>query len=534
MSSFKNPILTGCHPDPSICRVGDDYYLVTSSFHYYPGIPIFHSRDLVHWRQIGHVLDRPEQVNFEGIEPSGGVFAPTLRYHEGVFYVVTTIVSGGGNVVMTATDPAGPWSNPIPIKGAPGIDPSFFFDSDGRCYITGNGDPEVSLYDGHHTIWLAELDTKEWKVLNPPKVIVNGGSDIRQKPIWIEGPHIYKIDGLYYLIAAEGGTAEWHSVVAFRSDNVWGPYEPCPANPISTNRDQPEDTLNPITCTGHADLVLTQNGEWWMVMLGCRPYAPFAENHYNIGRETFLVPLTWSDGWPVAGDGRIHHTYTAPDLPAAPQGFDYAAYNVHLIDAFDDPQLRPEWNTIRTSCRDWYSLTERPGYLRIRPQEDEIYSLGNPGFVGVRQRNLNFTAETALEYLPGSLNSGAGMTVLQNARTFFAMESGLDGNQRVLRLLRKATMDLSEPETLLQVPLSGDKLSLRIAARGAYYDFFYREDEGDWINLAAGQDGRILSTRTAGGFVGVYVGLYATSRDAQEDGGIADFASFEYHGQDGY
>ena len=280
MESYSNPILAGFYPDPSICRVGEDYYIVNSTFAYYPGIPIFHSKDLVDWQQIGHVLDRPEQLNLDGLGVSRGVFAPTICYYNGIYYVTNTLVDGGGNFVVTAEDPVGPWSNLVWLPDVVGIDPSLFFDDDGTCYIIYNGEPpeNKSLYDGHRALWMYEFDKKAKKTIGKKYLIVNGGTDISKKPIWIEGPHIFKKEGYYYLIAAEGGTGYEHAEVVFRSKRVKGPYESYQKNPILTQRHLNPNRKNPVTCTGHADFVETPNGEWWAVFLGCRPYE---HNFYN-------------------------------------------------------------------------------------------------------------------------------------------------------------------------------------------------------------------------------------------------------------
>ena len=237
-AEYANPILQGFYPDPSITRVGDDYYLINSTFDYFPGIPIFHSRDLVHWTQIGNAIDRPDQLDFKNLGLSRGVFAPDISWHDGTFYILNTCVDCGGNFVITAKSPAGPWSNPtwLPeLEGA--IDPSLFFDDDGSAWIVNNGPPQVaSRYEGHRAIWIQRFDAKSLKLSGPRTVLLDGGIHPEEKPIWIEGPHIFRKAGYYYLIAAEGGTAEGHSQVVLRSLGVTGPYEAYSGNPILTQR----------------------------------------------------------------------------------------------------------------------------------------------------------------------------------------------------------------------------------------------------------------------------------------------------------
>src|SRR5215510_3274679 len=309
--TFRNPILSGCYPDPSICRVDEDYYLVTSTFEYFPGLPIFHSRDLIHWRQIGHVLDRTSQLDLDEIRPSAGLYAPTIRHHNGIFYVINTLVDGKtkhGNFIVTATQPQGPWSEPYWLENADGIDPPPFFDA-GRCWYVGTRLNENGYYKGHTEIYLQELDVENMKLSGAETVLWDGAV---KGVVWAEAPHIYKRNDNYYLLIAEGGTAHHHAVTIARSKNITGPYESNRGNPILTHRHLGLDY--PIVGTGHADLVETQNGEWWLILLAMRPYGGY---FYNLGRETFLVPARWEDDWLIVspGTGRVEFEYPAPDLP---------------------------------------------------------------------------------------------------------------------------------------------------------------------------------------------------------------------------
>lgn len=533
MMRFQNPILSGFHPDPSICRVGDDYFLVTSSFEYFPGLPLFQSRDLVHWRQVGHILERQSQMPGRCPGPSGGIFAPTLRFHEGVFYLITTNIGGGGNFVVTATDPSGPWSDPFWIEGAEGIDPSLFFDDDGRCWYVGNGNPVQSLYEGHHTIWLQEFDNRAMRLVGEKQIIVDGGSDITKQPIWIEGPHLYKNDSRYYLLAAEGGTAEDHSVVVFRSDSITGPYESFQGNPILTNRDLDPSRADPITCTGHADLVQTQAGEWWIVLLACRPYPPGEENDCRLGRETFLAPVAWQDGWPVTADGTGHlaSAYAMPDLPVHPWVDGYGLGELHWHDDFAGASLRPEWNQIGPPEEIWHSLAVRPGFLHLSPRPQRLTGLGQPSFLGIRQRHQAFTAETTLEFHPAAEGDAAGLVVMQNRRGFYALDCVQISGQIHLRLIKQAPENGNAAEFRAETRLAGGKVSLRVEVQSGSYVFSYAEADGAWRRLHSEEDVTVLSTRRAGGFVGAYIGLYATSQAAASSG-TADFDGFTYHGKD--
>lgn len=517
--AFRNPILTGFYPDPSICRVGEDYYLVTSTFEYFPGLPIFHSRDLVHWRQIGHVLDRPSQLPLDGVRPSGGLYAPTLRYHHGLFYMINTLVSGtiqSGNFIVTATDPAGPWSEPYWLEGAAGIDPSLFFDDDDRAWYTGARLKEDSDFKkGQTEIWLQELDLENMRLVGEQYVIWDGAV---KNAVWSEAPHLYKIDGRYYLLTAEGGTAHHHSVVVARSDTITGPYEGNRGNPILTHRHLGLDY--PIVGTGHGDLVQTQNGEWWMVLLAMRPYGGY---YYNLGRETFLVPVRWEDGWPIVspGIGRVEFTYPAPDLP------DHAWPIVPERDDFDRPILAPEWFFLRTPREDFWSLKDRSGWLRLRLRPERLSERVNPSFVGRRQQHIHFNAQTLMEFTPHAANECAGLALVQNNDFHFCFVV-TQTHQPVVRLIKRAA---GVEEILAEHPIQAGRIYLKVEAHEQDYSFYAANDPEARQPVAEGIDGRLLSTPVAGGFVGAVIALYASS-DGRPSTNHADFDWFDYTGLD--
>ncbi|HJO64965.1 MAG TPA: family 43 glycosylhydrolase, partial [Sphingomonas sanguinis] len=359
---YLNPIVSGYYPDPSVTRVGKDYYLVNSSFAHFPGLPIFHSTDLVHWTQIGNAIDRPGQLDFSGRSVSEAVFAPDISYHDGTFYIVNTCVQCRGNFVITAKDPAGPWSDPIwlPFEG---IDPSLYWEGD-RAYIVNNRAPnETPRYDGHRAIWVQEYDWRAGKMVGESTQLVNGGVDLSKKPVWIEGPHIFKKDGWYYLTAAEGGTSVNHSQVVLRSKELRGPYVPFAGNPILTQRDLDPKRPHPISAAGHAELVQTQNGDWWATFLATRPYA---DDYYNIGRETFLLPVTWKNGWPIILDkGKtVPWTLAKPRLPASPAPKLPTSGDFGYTDEFDGTKLAMQWIGVRTPKTPFYTVAN--GSLTMR------------------------------------------------------------------------------------------------------------------------------------------------------------------------
>ena len=516
--TFRNPILPGFYPDPSICRVGEDYYLVTSTFEYFPGLPVFHSRDLVHWRQIGHVLDRPSQLHLEGIRSSGGLFAPTIRHSGGVFYVINTLVDGkakSGNFIVTATNPAGPWSEPIWLEAAPGFDPSLFFDQDGRVWYTGTRMAVDSHYQGHTEIWLQELDLNRLCLIGEPKVLWDGAV---KGAVWAEAPHIYKVQDYYYLLTAEGGTAHHHAVSVARSRKITGPYEGNRANPILTHRHLGLDY--PIVGTGHADMVDTPAGEWWMVLLAMRPYGGY---FYNLGRETFLAPLRWEEGWPVVcpGTGRVEFTFPAPDLPE--QLWPEPAQR----DDFDSPVLALQWNFIRTPPEEFWSLIERPGFLRLHLRPERLSEQTSPAFIGRRQQHINFAAQVALEFTPQQEQEFAGLALVQNNEYHFCLVvTGVDAP--VVRLIKRAH---GIEEILGQQPIRAGRLYLKVEARAQTFNFYCARQPGAWNPVAEAVDGRILSTPVAGGFLGTYIGMLGSSNGLRS-GNSVDIDWFDYIGLD--
>ena len=296
--SYHNPILAGYYPDPSITRVGDKYYLVNSTFAHFPGIPIHESTDLVHWKLIGHALSNPAQLTFDGLDISRGVFAPVdplsqrhLLRHQHAGGSRRQFLRHGRRIRgARGPIPCGSRKSTASIRRSSST-------TTARPTSSTTGRPKAPpLYDGHRAIWIQQFDLGPNKLTGPRKVIVNGGVDIAKKPIWIEGPHLYRIKGWYYLMCAEGGTGDGHSEVIFRGKSPWGPFEPYKGNPILTQRDLPADRANPVTNAGHADLIEMKDGSWWAVFLASRPYTG---SRYNTGRETFLLPVTWKDGWPV-------------------------------------------------------------------------------------------------------------------------------------------------------------------------------------------------------------------------------------------
>lgn len=533
--TFTNPILKGFYPDPSVCRVGEDYYMVTSSFCYFPGLPVFHSKDLVNWRQLGHAISRPEQIDYQKAAHSEGLWAPTIRYHEGVFYIINTYVSEGReaqrcNFIVTAENPAGPWSDPVIIEGADGIDPSIFFDDDGRVWYCGNFICDPAKYPGHHGIYLCELDSQTFQFKGERKVIWDG--DVCHAK-YIEAPHIYKINGWYYLMVAEGGTFTNHSVMMARAKQIDGEYEVCQRNPIVSHRHL--SLVHPISVVGHGDLVETQNGQWWMVLLGVRPYDGA---QFNTGRETFLIPITWeTDEWPRIDNenGLVNERELRPDLPWHPW------MKPSPCDNFEDGVLGMQWNQFRSVRTDFYTLTERPGYLRMKLSSDGIdRDYITPSFIGRRQQHQYFGAGCAMEFSPGADGEEAGMALVQSNEFNYLFTVKREMGKLYLVLSRHyndaqcieceyyETNIVKEELKRIELPENSGRIYLRVQNDCETYCFSYGFREQEYIPFADGVDATLLSTNVAGGFVGAYLGMYGTSNGQVSDN-YADFDWFEYY-----
>ena len=499
--TFRNPILSGFHPDPSICRVGADYYMVNSSFEFFPGVPIFHSKDLVHWQQIGYCLTRKSQLPLDHMRASGGIYAPTLRYHDGVFYMVTTLVDGGGNFYVTAKDPAGPWSEPVWLDHS-GIDPSLFFDDDGTVYYTRH----EGMGDGYIT--QGKLNLQSGKLEGDLKETWRGTGGV-----WPEGPHLYKVHGKYFLMIAEGGTSYGHMVTIARSDSPWGPFLSDPQNPILTHRNRSD---HPIQALGHADLVETPDG-WWMVCLGIRPQGG---KFHHLGRETFLAPVTWTqDDWPVVNGGAsIELAILAPRLPQ------HLWKEEPSKDDFDNPPLGLQWNYLRNPYEKDYSLTERPGFLRLKGSAVTMNDQDSPAFVGRRQTDLQCRISTRLSFHPQHENEEAGLVLRGNEKNHFEVGVTLRrGKRRVF--FRKVLAGQTVEPVRFEDLASGDVI-LTVEASPAAYQFSYRPARGSVKRLGTALT-RDLSSEKIGGFTGVYAGMYATG-NGQESSRPADFDWFDY------
>jgi len=516
---FYNPVLLGCYPDPSITRKGNDYYLVNSSFVMFPGVPVFHSNDLVNWKQIGHVLESKSQLRVAELGISRGVYAPTIRYnpHNDMFYMITTQVAGSlGNMVVKTKDPFKGWSEPYKLNFG-GIDPSMFFDDDGKAYVVHNDapDPGEKLYEGHRVIKIWEYDLENDQVIEgSDKIIVDGGVDISEKPIWIEAPHIYKKDGRYYLMCAEGGTGGWHSEVIFVSDHPKGPYTPAPGNPILSQRYLDKQRANRIEWAGHADLTIGPDGKYYGVFLAVRPNE---KDRVNTGRETFILPVDWSGDFPVFINGLIpmEPKLKMPEGVVNKKGADgyFQSGNFTFREDFSSEHLDDRWIGLRGPREDFITVTEKG--LQIDPFEVNIKEVRPASILFYRQQHKTFSFITTLDYRPGSEKDLAGITCLQNEKSNYVFGITKTEGEYYILLERNAWPGRrgehrSEILASEKIELKG-AVKLKVAANGDNYSFSYALNDEDFRNIGGVVSGDILSTDVAGGFTGAMIGLYATS-----------------------
>lgn len=510
---FYSPILQGCYPDPSITRKGEDYYLVNSSFSMFPGVPIFTSKDLVNWKQVGHVLDRPSQLKVEKSGVSQGIYAPDIKYnkHNDTFYMITTQIAGGiGNMVVKTKDPAKGWSE-VQKLNFDGIDPAIFFDDDGKAYIVHNDAPPkgTEQYNGHRVIKIWEYDLEKDQVVpGSDKIIVNGGVDLSQKPIWIEGPHIYKKNGKYYLMCAEGGTGGNHSEVIFMSGSPKGPYIPAGNNPILTQRYFPKDRKEKVDWAGHADIVETPEGQYYGVFLAIRPNE---KNRVNKGRETFILPVDWSGTYPVFQNGLVPMKPKLK-LPEGAQnhngqnGF-FPNGNFTYADKLTDKNLDYRWIAMRGPRESFINITKNG--VKVNPFATNIKALAPVSALFHRLQHESFETSVTLDFKPKSEKELAGITCYQSEK--FNYVFGITKKDKDFYIVLERT-EKGESKLIASEKISLSKpVKLQVIADKDEHSFNYSLDGKNYKNLGGPVSGDILSTDVAGGFTGSLIGLYSTS-----------------------
>lgn len=500
-----NPVISGWASDPSIVRTGDDYWLVTSTFGYFPGVPLYHSKDLVNWKQVGNVLSRESQLPWlKGVSlGKGGIYAPDIKYnpHNGLYYMITTCVTDEGriNFYVTAKDPLGEWSEPTVLEKVEGIDPSFFFDDDGRAYIPHKpGEGRPVKWSNTRALAIIEFDTQSGKTVGNPVPFKEEGVGPEEHLDRNEGPHIYKIDGKYYLIAAEGGTGNLHSEVCYKADAPMGPYTRWSRNPMLTQRGLKPNRTNPVTCTGHADIFTTPEGDWYSVFLGCRPWDNGSE---QLGRETFLMPLKWSkDGFPYIVQS-VDTVKSILNIPGAVQN-SYETGNIRFTDNFKGNQLDPSWLSMWGPADKHIRFGEKG--LEMDCAAVDSRSGETPAYIGRRIKNHAFTVTTTVTLdKEASGDDAAGILIVKGEKRqiFFAV------TPHGIKLMK------SNDEVLADQKIEdlGQPVNLRATCADGKYRFFYSLSGGlDWTEVPATVDTGYVSSSQSG-FTGTTVGIFATS-----------------------
>lgn len=553
---LKNPIIPGFYPDPSICRVGDDFYIACSSFELYPGIPIFHSRNLVHWKQIGYAMTQENGFHVTKNSMVGGVMAPTIRYNDGTFYIINANFSDRGNYIITAQDPAGPWSEPVWLDDVPGIDASIFFDDDGKAYILGTGD----VWDNgagvmERGIWMAPYDIKNFRLSGEPVTIFNSAMRCAASP---EAPHLYHVGDYYYLVIAEGGTEHYHSVAVARSRELFGFYENNPANPVMTHRHM--GFTCPITNVGHADLVQTQDGSWYAVMLASR----LIDGKYkNLGRETFICPVVWEREWPLFSPdtGKLEWEYDAPENlwigrtakeNLAMSGNETSATCVVGAEKepcpvrydFEDENLGLEWTFWGTPYEKFYKIEDSKLYLRCIRQSltEDLYQMGDwdagrrdgyAAFLAQRQCEMDVTVTCRMSFMPEEQES-AGLAIVQAMNHQIHLERLRENGCQKLRLAvctaeyevppympgftseKKedvlAETDWNETDIVLQLQIRHEEVTVRYGSDRSCLREFCIADAG------------LINPEKVGCMSGTIIGMYATGNGKDYN----KYASFDW------
>ena len=546
---FENPILRGSYPDPSICRVGDDFYMVNSSFEYYPGLPIHHSKDLVNWKLIGYGLHRISQcngkMNLTNVQYDGGIHAPSIRYHNGKFYIITTNVYSPSqhkptemiNFIITSQNIEGPWSDPIIIEDAPGIDPDIIFDDDKIWYV-GTHSPKNPNFNGEGEIWLQELDSNNWELIGERFFLWRGALHYGT---WAEGPHIYKKNGYYYLLIAEGGTSLNHAIMIAVSDNIRGPYIPNDRNPILTSRHITYGHW--VNSVGHGDLIELKDGRWYLVTLGIRSEI---NTYSNMGRETHLIPVSWEKEpfewkynsvntnwsklpksekiekmrrvnyeWPVCSPttGRVEKTYPLP-FTAKPQ-YKQKSFK----DDFDNNKLKLDWNFRRVPNKNTIKINHRDGLLRLFASSNVIENRKSSSLLGIRQRESDFEYEVKMLFKTNKSKVQSGISLFQKDDNYIICTIEKHNKEYMLKLLLQEKDN--EPVVIKDEILNtyDGSIIFKVNSKDKTYSFQYSLDNSKSFNLLAQVDSNKILSK---GYTGAYLGLYATTngQDFQE---YADF-----------
>lgn len=490
---YNNPVMKGFYPDPSVCKVGDKFYMVCSSFQFFPGVPLFESSDLINWKQIGHCLTRKSQIQLEKINSSGGVFAPTIRYNDGRFYMTTTNDTTRQNFYVWTDEIYGDWSEPIFVDQG-GIDPSLYFE-DGKLYFMSNGADD----NGIGGIVQCEIEKETGKKLSPSRTIWQGTGGR-----YLESPHLYKINGTYYLMAAEGGTEYGHMVTYARGTNPYGPFEAYPLNPVLTNRNLGGFEIQGV---GHGDLVQDSYGNWWILHLGFRQIHQWFTFHH-LGREVFMTPVTFrEDGWFTAGHkGTTIQCFDTDRLPDNIIQYEKKSYS------FDNTSWDLDWCYLRHPNIDNYQLGDNK--LSLRGTDITLDQADSPSFIGIRQRDFNAVITCDITLTEGE----AGITLYMDESHHYdiALRKNSHGYEVIERL------NIGDIKSIQKTVNCKDRnASLMIRADNLNYNFYVKQD-GVEVLLGSAQT-KYLSSEVAGGFTGVIIGLYAYGDSSSYNAEFTDF-----------
>ena len=536
--TFLNPIINGGYPDPSIVRVDDDFYIVNSSFEYFPALPIHHSKDLVNWELIGYGIDRSSQgtgkVNLYDVQQQGGIHAPSIRYHNGLFYIVTTNVYSPEdkskptemvNFILTAKNPAGPWSEPYIIDGAPGIDPDIFFDDNGKVWFVGTHETGNPNKTGIGEIWIQELDLDNWKLKGQRHSIWRGACG----GCCVEGPHIYKQYGRYYLMVAEGGTSYNHAVMIASSENIEGPYDSNPKNPILTSRHLSNN--NWVHSTGHADLVQLKDMRWYMVSLGIRNEM---DSTSNMGRETHLMPVVWEEAWdnwvevekgrwepviikwPVVAPntGKVERNTSIPFLEKK-QNINYSFY-----DDFTSTKLDLQWNFRRVPRENTYELNSKNKSLKLNLSPESFELRGQYNLMGFRQKETEFEYSSSMNFKPKKNFSEAGLSIFSQDDNYINFTVKKHNNKTLLNLSVKPRDE--KLDIIKSIPLKyNENIILKILSKDNKYIYYYSLDEGNSFDVFTETAANLVLCK---GYIGTNLGLYASSNGYK----TKEYAEFEW------
>lgn len=522
MYKYQNPIISGPYSDPSICRVGNMYYMVHSSFEYFPAIPVWESCDLVHWKQIGNAVTSSTQgLRLDDVAVSGGIQAASIRHHEGVFYITSTCVerkwpSLNYHIILKAVNPAGPWELHY-LDDAPGIDSSLFFDEDGTSYFMANCIKEKPSHEGDSAIWLQQIDLETMKLIGERTLLWDGTGGN-----YPEGPHLYKRNGWYYLLVAEGGTLHWHTVTMARSQSIRGPYVSIPRNPLLTHKHMHRSY--PIQNVGHADLVETKDGKWWLVCLGSRPRGGFYDGqqiewsfggyYRNLGRETFLVPVVWEDDFgPLVAPwtGRVEFEHEIDNIETK--------NSINKDITFETEKLPFEFVTIRDTTMKYISFENQRLTLQCTPSR--ITEDSNGSIIGIRQTSWKFRQSVKIQ--DSSFKEGVeiGLASYFNFQSHNRLALQKDGDKVRCHVISTYK---GKEDNLESVTFSKQTIAIQLYGNNQDYYFEVKSEKGEILYVSQVIDGRNVSADLNDGHTGAMIMLYAVG----EEGNKVKFEKFSY------